>query len=264
LKTNKTYLTLAIALLIFISSVSAVTLEAGLKFYPSNAGNLTALNSFDVSYLQVTDNNVTLNLTSSYMSLLDTGMTTNLTVNLKGYSYNDVFNGTSSTPQCHNLNSCTVKNSPNNRTIVFQYLTDTQPKISSMDTTVQTISYNLAGTTPQDAVLTITYTGTGTVTISNMGTGQKYDIFYNGAIYENAQTDSYIMTQPGTYRFLAHSDGFITMPQNSPERFPFFVLLVMIIFGAIYMLIQNPSVGMLVLIIGASIAALIVRSMIGG
>ena len=182
-------------------------------------------------------------------------VTNNNSISLFNLSaYNRVFNGTDSIPQAINNQSVNVTLGPGQRAFVFSYASLTQSMISGIDTSVTTCAYSLNP-------FTVTYAGTGNVNTTNMYQGNVYSIFFNSAFVSSSTANALTLNLAGIWSFSNYVTSLQTMPPGA-ERAVYFLLLVMIVFGAIYALFINPTVGTIIIIIGASIAAMIVKAML--
>jgi hypothetical protein len=252
-----------IMVLATIGLVSAVTINTGVEFWMTGyGGHINTTSPFETSLTELSTNQ--LNITSSEYQAINVKSVNNTVssnVTFKGLgSFSQIFNGTSSTPEKENVDEYMMNISQMNRSIIISWPAADFPRFSSIDTTVETLIWSLTGTTPATGTLVIIYTGSGQVTLTNMGGHGLYDVFLNGVIVTNTASNIYTLSSPGTWTFTSHTESLSTMPQGQ-ERSMFFILLFMIVFGAIYTLITNPSVGLIVIIIGASIALYIIRAM---
>jgi hypothetical protein len=216
--------------------------SGSLTLYPddvicSNLDNRLTTNS------RMIHNNFSYSLNVSFLNLT------------QGMNYAQVWNGTGLISENNNTFN-TIVNS-NGVVCVYQRLTDSEPKISSLNTALNGCpEISLSGST-----LTVVVEGSGDVGVTNLGLSNK-DVYKNGAFVESTFNNDYTFTA-GTYTVSSHVEKITTLPSGGSERALYFVFLLVLFLAGAFLAMTRPEAKLIVIIVlGMAIALLIIRSII--
>ena len=187
---------------LLVGLVSAVTIELGTEYEPSNGGSFYVLADFEANELTVNSDGLIINLSANEdLRLKNNGTEGNLTVNNLG-SFNQVFINNQTIPLIENVGEFDLTFHSGNRSFVFSYITASQPKFSSIPLTVTDMTYSFNSSAK---LLTLVCTGTGAMTISNLnsvkGDDGRYIVRRNGVTQTTTNTDSYTTSGCSTWTF---------------------------------------------------------------
>ncbi len=129
---------------------------------------------------------------------------TTTTINDMPTQINQLFNGTTELSTASNFDTYTGNIPANNRTLVFSYITATQPQFKAINSSITNIQYIYD---PQSYSLKLNITGVGNLTVKNLtelarGDDGNYTVTFNGDYITSQSSDTYTTTDVGFWTFI--------------------------------------------------------------
>lgn len=137
----------------------------------------------------------------------------------------------------------------------------TQPNFATVSQGIRNITYNYDSANKR---LVLACQGTGSIGLSQLsnigGSLGYYTVYHEGAYIGSSNSDTYTLGSCSTW-VLEDTDK-VRQSLTASESYLFFVMTFLIVFGAIYALIQNPTVGLITVILGATFAVYLLRGLL--
>lgn len=224
--------------------------------------------SYNTVFCNIVYSNVIAIISTSSLNFMyfATAVGNNFTLNLQNltdtapWNYSDVFYSNQSQRIFSNVNNISLNMTAYNHTFVFEYPNALFPRFTSIAPTIQTITWSVTGDTMATATLAIIITGTGNVNMTNLGGHGLYDVTHDGGFIATTQANDLTMTS-GTWILSPHQGNGALTTFSPPERALFFVFILALAAGALYMITTgNLGWGIILLFIALTIAVTIIRS----
>jgi len=137
------------------------------------------------------------------------------------------------TPTAENVDIFNESIPANGRMLVLSYATATEPRLTSVATTVTDISVS-SDTTAN--IATVICSGTGAITLTNLGqirgSSGFYRIINDDVVQGTENSDTYTITGCSTWQFVGVDGSYISGPTNTLLRTGVIVLLAVAIMAA--------------------------------